>query len=51
MASLIPTIQSAALVSHNVGVLKKNNIKTKDILNLGVTNIVGTKLIQATAGL
>ena len=51
IAGLIPTAQSAALVGHNIGHLKKKNISTKDILGLGVTNIVGTNLIQATAGI
>lgn len=51
IANLIPTIQSATLVSHNVEKLNKKRISTKDILGLGVTNIVGASLIQQTAGI
>ena len=43
---VIPTIQSASLVSHNVGFLKKKKKKTKDFVSYGVDNIVGTALIQ-----
>jgi len=51
IVNLIPTVQSAALVGHNVKVAQKKNISAKDILGLGVTNIVGTNLISATAGI
>lgn len=51
IARLIPTVQAAGLVGHNVGALKKKNVNTKDILSLGVNNIVGTGLIRATAGI
>jgi len=50
IATIIPTMQSVALVSHNLGVVKKKKVSTKDILGLGVTNIVGASLIQTTAG-
>ena len=51
IANLIPTIQSATLVSHNLKQLDKKKVKTKDILNLGMTNIVGLSLIQTEAQL
>ena len=51
IAKIIPAVQSAILTSHNVSKIKKGGISTKDILILGLTNIVGTKLIQATAGI
>ena len=51
IANLIPTIQSATLVSHNLKSLDKKKVKTKDILNLGMTNIVGLSLIQTEAQL
>ena len=44
---LIPTIQAASLAGHNVGKIKQKKTNTKDILDLGVTNIVGVSLIQA----
>jgi len=50
IAGLIPTIQATALIGHNVSKAKKK-VSTKDILSLGVTNIVGTSMIQATAGI
>jgi len=49
--NLIPTIQSASLVGHNLKTLDKKKMKTKDIVNLGVTNIVGVSLIKAEADL
>ena len=49
VAKIIPSVQAAALVAHNVGKVKKKKLRTKDILNLGVTNIVGTGLIKETA--
>jgi len=51
VANLIPTLQGAALVSHNVSKIKKKKISTKDILGLGVTNIVGASMIRQTAGI
>ena len=47
IARLIPTIQAASLVGHNVKVATKKKKTTKDILGLGVTNVVGISLIQA----
>ena len=49
IAGLIPTMQSVALVSHNVAVAKKKKITTGDMISLGVTNIVGTSLIKSQA--
>jgi hypothetical protein len=50
IANLIPTIQSASLVSENIKSLGKKN-KTKDIVNLGIKNIIGTSLIKINADL
>ena len=47
IARLIPTIQATQLVGHNVKIATKKKTNVKDILGLGVTNIVGTSLIQA----
>ena len=49
--NLIPTVQAASLVGHNVKVATKKKLTTKDILGLGMTNIVGTSLIQTEAQL
>jgi len=51
IASLIPTIQATSLVGHNLKVVKKKDKSVKDILGLGVTNIVGVSLIQAESQL
>lgn len=47
LLSLAQTGQALALVSHNVGTAKKKKIGTKDIVGLGVGNIVGTSMIRA----
>ena len=49
----IPTIQSAGLVSHNLSYLnkKKKSKGLSGMVGLGVTNIVGTSLIQEQAKL
>lgn len=51
IANLIPTIQSVSLVSENIKVLGKKKSGTKDIINLGIKNIVGTSLIKINADL
>ena len=51
IARLIPTIQAASLVGHNIKVATKKKTTTKDILGLGMTNIVGVSLIQAESQL
>ena len=51
IASIIPSIQAVGLASYNVRKLDGKKVNTKDILNMGVTNIVGVSLIKTTAGL
>ena len=51
LMNLIPTIQSASLVSHNLKVVNKKKKTTKDMIGLGMTNIIGTSLIKAEANL
>ena len=51
VGDLIPMGMSLGLVGHNIGVVKKKKVSAKDILSLGVTNIVGTSLIRSTAGI
>lgn len=48
---IIPTIQSASLVKHNLKALDKKKTKTKDIVDLGVKNVVGTSMIKINADL
>ena len=47
----IPVIQSAQLVEHNLKKVKKKKVNTKDILDLGMTNIIGTSMIKINADL
>jgi len=44
-------MQSLALVSHNLKVVKKKKKTTKDMVELGVGNIVGTSMIKINADL
>jgi len=50
IAGLIPTIQAASLVAENVKVAKKKP-KTKDMVNLGLKNIVGIEVIKIESNL
>ena len=50
--NLVPTVSSLALVGENVRVAtKKGKKKAGDIIWLGMTNIIGTSLIRAQAGM
>lgn len=49
--NIIPTLQATALASKNIGVIKKKKKKSKDLVKLGVTNIIGTSLIKTQAQL
>ena len=51
IAGMIPTMQSLALVSHNLKVVKKKKQTTKDMVELGVGNIVGVSMIKINADL
>lgn len=51
IAKVVPTVQAATLVTHNANKLKKKNVSAKDILKLGVTNVVGADLITRTASI
>jgi hypothetical protein len=52
IANLIPMTMSLALVADNVKtVTKKKPMKTKDMLGMGMKNIIGVSLIQSTAQL
>jgi len=50
IANLIPTIQAATLVNENVKASKKKS-GTKDIIGLGLKNIVGINVIKLESGL
>jgi len=47
IARIIPTVMSVSLLKRNIRNLKSK--KKKNLLKLGVSNIAGVSLIQATA--
>ena len=49
IAKAIPVVMSAGLLAHNIDYIKSKK-KKKSLLGLGVDNIVGASMIQATAG-
>ena len=51
IAGIIPTMQSVALVSHNLKTVKKKKTSAKDMVGLGVTNVVGVSMIKINADL
>ena len=51
IAGMIPTMQSLNLISHNLKVVKKKKQTTKDMVELGVGNIVGVEMIGLNADL
>jgi len=48
LLKLAQTGQALALVGYNMNSLKKKKKTTKDMIKLGVGNIVGVNLIKAT---
>lgn len=46
---VVPTIQAAALVGANLKKLKKKRMRTKDIVEMGVGNLVGAALIKESS--
>ncbi len=48
---IVPAIQATQLAGENLKIVKKKDIKTEDIVDVGVKNLVGTSLIQAEANL
>ena len=44
---VVPLIQTASLLNENVKILKKKKVNTKDIVKLGMTNVIGLSLIKA----
>ena len=49
IANLLPAMSSVSLVSRNIKEVKKKKISTKDLLGMGLTNIVGASLIKTQA--
>lgn len=50
IAKLIPTVQAASLVGDNVKSMNKKH-STKDMVGLGVKNVVGTEMLKINAQL
>jgi len=51
IAGLIPTIQAVHLTNYNIKKATKKKPTTKDMLELGVGNIVGISLIKVESDL
>ena len=49
--NLVPTLQAASLVDANLKAVKKKNKTTKDMLDMGMGNVVGTSMIKINADL
>jgi len=50
LLQIVPTIHAASLVEENLKVAKKKP-KTKDMIDLGLKNIVGVNLIKIESDL
>ena len=51
IARLVPTIQAASLVGHNMKIASKKKIDTKDMMNMGMTNVIGISMLKINADL
>ena len=51
LLKLAQTGQTLALTGYNLKTVKKKKVKAKDLVKLGVTNIVGIELIKETGKL
>ncbi len=51
ISSLIPTLTAVALTSENIKVVKKKKKTTKDIVGLGMKNILGIGIIKLESDL
>jgi len=52
IAGLVPTMMGVTMVSDNLKVVNsKKKMKTKDVVNMGVKNIVGASMLKSTAGI
>ena len=49
--NLVPTLQATSLVGENLKAVKKKNKTTKDMLDMGMGNVVGTSMIKINADL
>ena len=45
----IPALQATALLSHNLGMMKKK--KKRSMMHMGMMNLAGIGMIGATAGM
>lgn len=49
--NLVPTMHSMALVGENMKVVNKKKKSSKDLIGLGMKNLVGATLIKSEADL
>ena len=43
---IVPSMQAIALTRENIKLIKKKKIKSKDIIDTGMTNIIGIEFIK-----
>ena len=48
---LVPMAHSVAILSENVKFAKKKDIKSKDLIGLGLKNVVGIEFVKLESGL
>ena len=48
---LATTMQSVALLGENVKLAKKKKVQVKDMVGVGIKNIIGTSLIKEQANI
>ena len=48
---VLPTLQSAALLGHNLQYMNKKKKNVKGLVGLRVTNIVGVSMIKETSNI
>jgi len=51
IAKVIPTMMAVNLVSHNIKAVNKKKTTSKDMLELGVGNMVGVSMLKINADL
>jgi len=49
--NLVPIAHSIAILSENVKVAKKKKVKSKDLIGLGLKNVVGIEFVKLESGL
>jgi hypothetical protein len=51
IAGIVPGVMAIGLVGENLGNMKRKGKKKKNMVQMGMTNMVGMGMIGATAGM